>query len=72
MSTTARRRVLGPGPDVSPDPPARDPRARTAAERAADGEWTADPAPGAPRSRPPGGRRPLGPGPAADPGRACT
>lgn len=59
------------GTAIAGDLPTRDPRARTAAEHAADGEWTATPAPGAPRSRPPC-RRPLGSGPAADPGRART
>ncbi|MFI1890744.1 hypothetical protein [Streptomyces jumonjinensis] len=54
------RRLLGAGSE-RPDPPARDPRARTAAERAVDGEWIAE------RASPAGGvsggrRRTLGPG----------
>ncbi|MEU9797205.1 hypothetical protein AB0E27_42865 [Streptomyces sparsogenes] len=60
MST---RRRLGPGPAIAP-PAARDPRARTAAERAADGDWVELPDDPAPARVPPGGRRTLGPGPA--------
>ncbi|MFF9432009.1 hypothetical protein [Streptomyces sp. NPDC014746] len=65
MSTVRHRRTLGPGPDV-PEPLARDPRTLTAAERAANGEWTAVPTPellDAPRPA----RRRLGGGP-TDPG----
>ncbi|MEV8107091.1 MULTISPECIES: hypothetical protein [unclassified Streptomyces] len=62
------RRELGPGTDRPlPEPPARDPRTLTAAERAAAGEWTVEPAP--PRRAPTGRRRALGTGP-ADPGTA--
>ncbi|MEW1701041.1 hypothetical protein [Streptomyces sp. NPDC091278] len=62
MSTPPRRRALGTGPAL-PAPAVRDPRALTAAERAAAGEWTAEPAPPSPPpSRP--RRRPLGTGPA--------
>ncbi|MFB7454014.1 hypothetical protein [Streptomyces sp. NPDC056194] len=63
--STARRRALGPGPDV-PEPTTRDPRALTAAERAAAGDWTAEPAP-APSTEPRPARRALGGGP-TDPG----
>ncbi|MER7623809.1 hypothetical protein [Streptomyces sp. NPDC126503] len=66
MSTPHHRRGLGLGPDL-PDPPARDPRALTAAERAAASEWTAAPTP--PAEPAPYGRRRLGTGP-ADPGTA--
>lgn len=66
MNTPHRRRSLGPGPDL-PDPPARDPRALTVAERAAAGEWTAAPTP--PAAPAPYGRRRLGAGP-TDPGTA--
>ncbi|MGW4855345.1 hypothetical protein ACWEPZ_29385 [Streptomyces sp. NPDC004288] len=67
MSTARHRRTLGPGPDV-PEPPARDPRALSAAERAANGEWTATPAPALPDAPRPARRR-LGGGP-TDPGTA--
>ncbi|MFJ8314038.1 MULTISPECIES: hypothetical protein [unclassified Streptomyces] len=60
MSTT-RRRPLGPGQDL-PDPPARDPRARTAAERAAASEWV-EQLPAASQAPAVGGRRRLGAGP---------
>ncbi|MEU2565128.1 hypothetical protein ABZ626_38260 [Streptomyces longispororuber] len=51
---------LGQGADIQI--PVRDPRTRTAAERAADGDWVERPQPPAPRTAPasPGGRRPLG------------
>ncbi|WP_406053508.1 hypothetical protein OG462_44600 [Streptomyces sp. NBC_01077] len=55
--STARRRALGPGPEIS-EPAARDPRARTAAERAATGDWTAELAATPPEPRP--ARRRLG------------
>ncbi|MFF4181454.1 hypothetical protein [Streptomyces sp. NPDC001750] len=70
--SAVHRRALGPGTDrPRPEPPARDPRTLTAAERAAAGEWTAEPAPVSPSAAPGGGgrRRPLGTGP-ADPGTA--
>ncbi|MFD7961341.1 hypothetical protein ACFV5J_11120 [Streptomyces zaomyceticus] len=72
--STARRRPLGPGRTDLPEPAARDPRAMTAAERAAAGDWTAEPAPApapapAGRSEPRPARRRLGGGP-ADPGTA--
>ncbi|MFF8815748.1 hypothetical protein [Streptomyces pactum] len=55
------RRPLGPGRPL-PDAALRDPRTRTAAERAADGEWLlddgAEPGPGRRRA----GRRVLGTG----------
>ncbi|MFE2045946.1 hypothetical protein ACFXAZ_34505 [Streptomyces sp. NPDC059477] len=60
MSTT--RRALGAGQDI-PEP-VRDPRARTAAERAADGAWVAEQQ--EVRRVPPGGRRRLGTGGGAD------
>ncbi|MFD3572231.1 hypothetical protein [Streptomyces sp. NPDC058667] len=66
--STAPRRPLGPGRTDLPEPPVRDPRAMTAAERAAAGDWTAEPTPapdGLPEPRP--ARRRLGGGP-ADPG----
>ncbi|MFC8583686.1 hypothetical protein ACFUGD_03800 [Streptomyces sp. NPDC057217] len=65
--STARRRPLGPGRTDLPEPAARDPRAMTAAERAAAGDWTAEPTP-APLQPWPFQRR-LGGGPAA-PGTA--
>ncbi|MFE0778789.1 hypothetical protein [Streptomyces sp. NPDC058861] len=69
--STAPRRPLGPGRADPPVLPARDPRSRSAAERAAAGEWTAEPDPviedALPEERP--ARRRLGPGP-ADPGAA--
>ncbi|MET9725505.1 hypothetical protein [Streptomyces zaomyceticus] len=68
--STARRRPLGPGRTDLPEPAARDPRAMTAAERAAVGDWTVEPAPApAARSEPRPARRRLGGGP-ADPGTA--
>ncbi|WP_406489715.1 hypothetical protein OH736_45950 (plasmid) [Streptomyces sp. NBC_01650] len=68
--SAARRRELGPGTDrPRPEPPARDPRTLTAAERAAVGEWTVEPAPVSPQRAPVGRRRVLGTGP-ADPGTA--
>ncbi|QGZ52526.1 hypothetical protein GPZ77_33200 [Streptomyces sp. QHH-9511] len=71
--STAPRRPLGSGRTDLPEPAARDPRAMTAAERAAAGDWTAEPAPapaGLPESRP-ARRRRLGSGP-ADPGTTST
>ncbi|MFF3606925.1 hypothetical protein [Streptomyces sp. NPDC002463] len=65
--STVRRQPLGPGPEI-PEPTARDPRALTAAERAAAGEWTAAPAP-VPPTEPRPARRRLG-GSLADPGTA--
>ncbi|MGA5198140.1 hypothetical protein [Streptomyces exfoliatus] len=71
--STAPRRPLGPGRTDLPEPAARDSRAMTAAERAAAGDWTAEPAPA-----PPGlpefrlaRRRRLSSGP-ADPGTTPT
>ncbi|WP_143202922.1 hypothetical protein [Streptomyces sp. CB02261] len=64
--STARRRTLGPGRTDLPEPAARDPRAMTAAERAATGDWTAEPAASAPLASRPARRRLVG-GP-ADPG----
>jgi hypothetical protein len=55
MST---RRALGTGPDVTI--PERDPRALTAAERAAVGDWVEEPE--RRPARPTTGRRPLGQG----------
>ncbi|MFI8258909.1 hypothetical protein [Streptomyces filamentosus] len=55
MSTM--RRPLGTGPDV--EIPERDARARSAFERAVEGDWVEVPEP--PAARPTGGRRPLGP-----------
>ncbi|MBX9427500.1 hypothetical protein [Streptomyces lateritius] len=66
--STARRRPLGPGRTDLPEPAARDPRAMTAAERAAAGDWTDEPAASAPLQPWPFRRR-LGGGP-ADPGAA--
>ncbi|MGW0549990.1 hypothetical protein [Streptomyces altiplanensis] len=63
--STARSRALDPGPDVL-EPAVRDPRALTAAERAATGDWTVEPAPGLQEFRP--GRRRFGGG-RADSGR---
>ncbi|WP_159041903.1 hypothetical protein [Streptomyces aureus] len=61
--TTAPRRPLVPGRTDLPEPAARGPRAMTAAERAAAGDWTAEPTPaGLPEPRP--ARRRLGGGPA--------
>ncbi|MFD9909504.1 hypothetical protein [Streptomyces sp. NPDC059063] len=58
MSTA--RRPLGQGPDVPI--PVRDPRTRTAAERAADGDWVEKPeSPAGPSAVPTTARRrPLG------------
>ncbi|MFC5157022.1 hypothetical protein ACFPRH_35450 [Streptomyces amakusaensis] len=58
-----RRRSLGAGTAL-PDPPVRDPRARTAAERAADAAWVELPAGGP--AVPPGVRRRLGSGGGTD------
>ncbi|MFI0986365.1 hypothetical protein [Streptomyces exfoliatus] len=70
--STARRRPLGPGRTDLPEPAARDPRAMTAAERAAAGDWTAEPGPVlAGRSEPRPARRRLGGGP-ANPGTASA
>ncbi|MFJ5954167.1 hypothetical protein [Streptomyces noursei] len=57
---TSTRRPLGAGTDrPTPELPERDPRTRTAAERAADGDWVEAPAdPPAPVKA--SGRRPLG------------
>ncbi|MGA5069324.1 hypothetical protein ACPB9E_37245 [Streptomyces exfoliatus] len=73
--STARRRPLGSGCTDLPEPAARDPRAMTAAERAAACNWTPEPtlapAPAAlPESRL-GRRRRLSPG-LADPGATPT
>ncbi|MFI1660484.1 hypothetical protein ACH4ZU_37090 [Streptomyces sp. NPDC020472] len=67
--STARPRPLGPGPEI-PERTARDPRALTAAERAAAGEWAAAPAP-VPPTEPRPARRRLGGGPAG-PGTAAA
>ncbi|MFF0451511.1 hypothetical protein ACFYT4_35020 [Streptomyces sp. NPDC004609] len=58
---TSARRPLGPGIEI-PEPPERDPRTRTAAQRAADRDWVEPVAPKPPRH----GRRILGNGPVGD------
>ncbi|MER5563853.1 hypothetical protein ACFXPM_19500 [Streptomyces sp. NPDC059095] len=62
--STQHRRPLGPGQDL-PEPPPRDPRTLTAAERAAGSTWAEAPATTPPAAHT--GRRPLGTG-AVDPG----
>ncbi|MEV5567897.1 hypothetical protein AB0L54_34340 [Streptomyces sp. NPDC052196] len=63
MSTTPHRRPLGTGRNM-PEPPPRDPRTLTAAERAVKSHWVELPV-STPTTR--AGRRPLGTGP-VDPG----